>query len=389
MVVPGTIFEELGFHYTGPVDGHNLNELVSTLREIKKRKGPRLLHVITTKGKGYHPAEENPERYHAVKAGFHTKEITKSSSTHHMTYSQVFGQWIYDMATRDDRLVGITPAMCRGSGMEKFATQYKDRFYDVGIAEQHATTLAAGLACGGKKPVVAIYSTFLQRAYDQVIHDVALQNLDVTFAIDRAGLVGPDGPTHAGSFDLSFLRCVPNLVIMAPADENECYQMLNTAYHHQGPAAVRYPKGFRTENLTLNKSDSVLPLGEAKLLKAGKNIALLAFGRMVDSALAAGDQLNATVYNMRFIKPLDTKVLQQVAKTHRLIVTIEENAIQGGAGSAINEYLLQKNIHVALLNLGLPDQFISHGSIEKLLAQCGLHTAGIIHAINDKLKTIT
>lgn len=388
MIVPGAIFEELGFHYTGPIDGHNLTDLTSTLREIKKRKGPRLLHVITTKGKGYHPAEKNPEQYHAVSAGFHSN-TSKKFNLPHMKYSQVFGEWLCATAEHDTRLIAITPAMCQGSGMENFSVNYKDRFYDVGIAEQHAVTLAAGMACGGNKPVVAIYSTFLQRAYDQVIHDVALQNLDVTFAIDRAGLVGPDGPTHSGNFDLSFLRCIPNLVIMAPADENECYQMLKTAYQYKGPAAVRYPRGYQTENFKLIKNTSTLPIGQAKLLRKGKNIALLAFGRMVKTALMVGNKLDATVYNMRFIKPLDIRTLQDVAKTHRLIVTIEENTTQGGAGSAINEFLLQAKNAPFLLNLGLPDQFISHGTVAKLLAQCKLDVNGISNAINKKLKELS
>ena len=388
MILPGTLFEELGFHYTGPIDGHNLTELTSSFGEIKKRKGPQLIHVITTKGKGYDPAEKNPERYHAVSAGFHTK---KSFSTHfstRMTYSEVFGQWLSDVAKLDSRLIGITPAMSQGSGMEKFALQYSDRFYDVGIAEQHATTLAAGMACQGAKPIVAIYSTFLQRAYDQLIHDVALQNLDVTFAIDRAGLVGPDGPTHAGSFDLSFLRCIPNTVVMAPADENECYQMLNTAYQHKGPAAVRYPKGYSTDNIQLKRTTSRIPIGKATQLRSGKNVAILAFGRMVKPAKKAADALDATLYNMRFIKPLDMDVLTLVAKTHQLIVTVEENAIQGGAGSAINEYLIQQKNCPLTLNLGLPDQFIPHGTVEKLLAHCKLDAASIIHAVNKKMQNI-
>ena len=387
MIVPGALFEELGFHYTGPIDGHNLNDLISTLREIKKRKGPRLLHIITTKGKGYHPAEKNPEQYHAVSAGFHSKGSTMHSQ-HHMTYSQVFGKWLCETAKYDNRLIGITPAMCQGSGMEKFAATYKDRFYDVGIAEQHAVTLAAGMACGGDKPVVAIYSTFLQRAYDQLIHDVALQNLDVTFAIDRAGLVGPDGPTHSGNFDLSFLRCIPNLVIMAPADENECYQMLNTAYQYKGPSAVRYPRGYQTENFKLIKNSLTIPIGQAKMLRKGKNIALLSFGRMVKTALIVGDRFDATVYNMRFIKPLDIRTLKYIAETHHLIVTLEENVIHGGAGSAINEVLSQKKSSPSLLNLGLPDQFIPHGTVTKLLIQCGLDVNGISHAIHQKLKEI-
>ena len=379
MVLPGTLFEELGFHYTGPIDGHHLPELISTLTEIKKRQGPQFIHVITRKGKGYKPAEENPIEYHAVSPGFHSQaKQTVSSQT--LTYSQVFGKWLCDMAEKDERLIGITPAMSEGSGMQDFEKKFPKKFYDVGIAEQHALTFAAGLACENKKPVIGIYSTFLQRAYDQLIHDIALQNLDVTFAIDRAGLVGSDGPTHAGSFDLSFLRCIPNIILMAPADENECYQMLTTAYHYAGPAAVRYPRGAGTGSI-IEKEVKKLTIGKAEICRQGEKIALLSFGSLLQNALKAGGKLNATVCNMRFIKPLDETLILELVKTHELLVTIEENAVQGGAGSAVNECLARHHLPIKILNLGLPDIFLEHGKVENMLAQCGLDAEGIIAAV--------
>jgi len=376
MVVPGTLFEELGFDYFGPVDGHDLPNLIRMFENLKKLKGPRLLHLITKKGKGYPHAEENPCSYHGVspfdpKVG--QKPTTPASNPN---YTNVFGQWLCDMAAKDKKLVGITPAMSEGSGLVEFSQKYPDRYFDVAIAEQHAVTLAAGLACEGLKPVVAIYSTFLQRAYDQLIHDVVLQNLSVLFAIDRAGLVGADGPTHAGSFDLSFMRCLPNLVIMAASDANECRQMLYTGHQHQGPAAVRYPRGAGPE-VSIQSEMSLIPLGKAEPRRQGKKIALLAFGSLLTPALAAGEALDASVINMRFVKPLDEKMLITLAGEHQLLVTLEENAIAGGAGSGINEYLLSQGIQVPILNLGLPDQFSEHGAHSDLLRNYGLDAKGI------------
>jgi len=383
MVLPGTLFEELGFHYSGPIDGHNLHKLITTLKEIKKREGPQLIHVITHKGKGYKPAEENPTQYHAVQAGFYSNGQTNGKSDV-LTYSNVFGKWLCDIAKKDDRLVGITPAMCEGSGMQEFAAKYPESFYDVGIAEQHALTFAAGLACENKKPVVGIYSSFLQRAYDQLIHDIALQNLDVTFAVDRAGLVGSDGSTHAGSFDLSFLRCIPNLMIMAPSDENECYRMLTTAYEYKGPAAVRYPRGVGIGAI-LKKNEEPLTIGKAEIRRKGEKVALLAFGSLLQPSLKAGDKLNATVCNMCFIKPLDEKLIVELANAHQLLVTIEENAVQGGAGSAVNECLAKHHLQTKILNLGLPDTFLEHGKVESMLTACGLDANGIIQSIQNIL----
>ena len=381
MVVPGTFFEELGFNYIGPINGHDLPKLISTLKNIKTMQGAKLLHVITTKGKGYEPAEQQRIKYHAVKPGF-CDTTPKSTSSSSLTYSNVFGQWMCDIADADPRAVGITPAMREGSDLIEFSKRYPARYFDVAIAEQHSVTFAAGLACEGKKPVVAIYSTFLQRAYDQLIHDVAIQNLDVTFAIDRAGLVGADGPTHAGSFDLSFLRCIPNMVIMAPSTGNECRQMLQTAYTYQGPAAVRYPRG-NIPDLEMSESLECIEIGKAQISRRGQCVALLAFGSMVSPALEAGEKLNATVINMRFIKPLDEALLLEVAQQHQLIVTIEENAVMGGAGSAVCELLNAHNIHIPVKQLGLPDHFIEHGKPEAMLAACGLDAAGIYRAVGD------
>lgn len=384
MIAPGTLFEELGFHYFGPIDGHDLKTLVPMLQNLKSHKGPQLLHVITTKGKGYEPAELDPVTYHAVKPGFKTPKTTQS--TPKLTYSDIFGQWLCDLAELDQQMYAITPAMCEGSGMTQFAKEYPERYCDVGIAEQHCVTLAAGLACEGIKPIVAIYSTFLQRGYDQLIHDVALQNLDVTFAIDRGGLVGADGPTHAGSFDLSYLRCIPNMVVMAPADENECRQMLYTGYQYEGPAAVRYPRGTGP-GVPMEKQMQALEIGTAKICRQGQSIAILAFGSMVNPAVKAGDELNATVINMRFVKPLDEKLIREIALTHRFIITVEENALMGGAGSAVNEFLAKENFICSILNLGLPDSFLEHGNPDAMLKECGLDTQGIITAIKQRLAT--
>jgi 1-deoxy-D-xylulose-5-phosphate synthase len=387
MVVPGTLFEELGFNYIGPIDGHDLPTLVSILQNLREMKGPRLLHIVTRKGKGYAPAEADPVKYHGVtpfdpKVGIVTKQSKTPSSP---SYTQVFGDWLCDMAAKDDRLMGITPAMCEGSGMVEFAKQYPERYIDVGIAEQHCVTLAGGMACEGSKPVVAIYSTFLQRAYDQVIHDVVLQKLPVLFAIDRAGVVGPDGPTHAGMFDLSFLRNLPNMVVMAPADENECRQMLYTGFKLDQPAAVRYPRG-KGRGAKINKDMKALPIGKAETRRQGKDIAILAFGAMVDPAQAAADSLDATLINMRFVRPLDEALILELASSHRMFVTIEENVIAGGAGSAINEFLASQDINKPVLNLGLPDCFQEHGSREELLEEAGLDSNSILYAIQSFLE---
>lgn len=378
MVVPGTLFEELGFNYIGPIDGHDLDMLVSTLENLKHISGPRFLHIVTQKGKGYAPAEKDPLAYHGVPAFDPSKDcLPKSAPSPHPTYTEVFGEWLCDMAALDERLLGITPAMREGSGLVKFSECYPKRYFDVAIAEQHAVTLAAGQACQGAKPVVAIYSTFLQRAYDQMIHDVAIQNLDVLFALDRAGLVGPDGPTHAGSFDYSYMRCIPNMLVMAPADENECRQMLYTGFMHEGPASVRYPRG-KGPGVAVDKTMSALPIGKAEVRHQGSRIAILAWGSMVTPALEAGKQLDATVVNMRFVKPIDTELVLELAKSHDVLVTVEENVIPGGAGSAVNDFLQAQQILMPVLNIGLPDSFVEQGTREELLALCGLDIQGII-----------
>jgi 1-deoxy-D-xylulose-5-phosphate synthase len=378
MIVPGTLFEELGFNYIGPIDGHDLDMLVPTLENLKHISGPRFLHVVTKKGKGYAPAENDPLAYHGVPAFDPSKDcLPKSKPSPHPSYTEVFGEWLCDMADQDERLLGITPAMREGSGLVKFSQMYPDRYFDVAIAEQHAVTLAAGQACQGAKPVVAIYSTFLQRAYDQLIHDVALQNLDVLFALDRAGLVGPDGPTHAGSFDYSYLRCIPNMLVMAPADENECRQMLTTGFLHQGPASVRYPRG-KGPGVKIDKALTTLPIGTAELRHQGSRIAILAWGSMVTPALEVGKHLSATVINMRFIKPLDEALLLELAKSHDTLVTVEENVLAGGAGSAVNDFLQAQRILMPVLNIGLPDSFIEQGTREELLTLCGLDVQGIL-----------
>jgi 1-deoxy-D-xylulose-5-phosphate synthase len=380
MVAPGTLFEELGFNYIGPIDGHDLDTLVTTLRNLRNTDGPRFLHVVTKKGKGYLPAEKDPVAYHGVGTFDPSKDHLPKAKPSSPTYTEVFGKWLCDMAEADPRLLGVTPAMREGSGLVEFEQRFPSRYFDVGIAEQHAVTLAAGLACEGYKPVVAIYSTFLQRAYDQLIHDVVLQKLPVLFAIDRAGLVGPDGPTHAGSFDYSYLRCLPDIVIMAPADENECRQMLYTGFQHEGPAAVRYPRG-KGPGTAVEETMTALPVGKAEVRRKGKGIALLAFGSMVAPALEVGEQLDATVVNMRFIKPLDEKLILQMAKDHDLLVTIEENAIPGGAGNGVNEVLNAHGCHTPLLTIGLPDAFIEQGTREEVLSLACLDVPGLLKAI--------
>jgi len=382
MIIPGTLFEELGFNYIGPIDGHDIDSLVETLDNLKHLNGPQFLHIVTQKGKGYSPAEENPCAFHGISQFDRQTGKTSNKKPSTLTYTEVFSEWLCDMAAKDDRLMGITPAMREGSGLVKFSEEYPQRYFDVGIAEQHAVTLAAGLACEGLKPVVAIYSTFLQRAYDQLIHDVALQNLPVMFAIDRAGLVGPDGATHAGSFDLSYLRAIPNLLIMAPADEQECREMLSTGFNHDGPSAVRYPRGYGPGVSTENNLESI-EIGKAKLCRQGEDIAILAFGSLVATATLAADQLNATVINMRFIKPLDEKLCLELSQHYQLIVTVEENAVAGGAGSGVNEFFNQQAITVPVMNLGLADSFLEHGSREELLSISGLDAAGIIRSIKN------
>ncbi|TXI19290.1 MAG: 1-deoxy-D-xylulose-5-phosphate synthase [Nitrosomonas sp.] len=378
MVTPGTLFEEFGFNYIGPIDGHDLDVLITTLKNIKLLEGPQFLHVVTRKGAGYKLAEEDPILYHGV-GKFDPKKGIIAKSNGNPTYTQVFGDWLCDMAAQDSRLIGVTPAMREGSGLVRFSQEYPERYFDVGIAEQHAVTFAAGAACDGLKPVVAIYSTFLQRAYDQLIHDVAIQNLAVVFAIDRAGLVGADGPTHAGSFDLSYLRCIPNMTVMAPADENECRQMLYTAFKLDTPSAVRYPRGSGM-GMPVQKKMQALPIGRGEMRRQGEKIALLAFGSMVAPCLEAAEELNATVVNMRFVKPLDDELVAALANSHELLITVEENTIIGGAGSAVTESLNSQHINAKVVQLGLPDIFIDQGDHAQMLADCGLDKNGIIKA---------
>ena len=385
MLTPGTLFEELGFNYIGPIAGHDLDSLIPTLNNLKALKGPRFLHVITRKGQGYKLAEADPVLYHGV-SRFDTANGVEPGKAGKLSYTQIFGDWLCDMAASDMRLVGITPAMREGSGMVRFAEEFPGRFHDVGIAEQHALSFAAGLACEGMKPVVAIYSTFLQRAYDQLIHDIALQNLPVMLAIDRGGLVGADGATHNGAFDLSYLSCVPNMVVMAPADENECRMMLTTAYRHDGPAAVRYPRGSGP-GVRLDAALAGLPLGKGELRRQGRRVALLAFGSMLAPALAAGERLDASVANMRFVKPIDEELIRQLALSHQLLVSIEENALIGGAGAEVARVLEQAGSTTPLLRLGLPDRFIDHGDSAQLLAQLGLDASGIVASVEKCSKT--
>ena len=380
MFVPSTLFEEMGFHYTGPIDGHDVDALLGTLKTLKGLKGPQLLHVITTKGKGYELAEGDQIGYHAVSPFDPEKGLVSKPGAKKPTYTDVFGDWLCDMAAADPKLLGITPAMREGSGLVRFSKEYPDRYFDVAIAEQHAVTLAAGMACEGAKPVVAIYSTFLQRGYDQLVHDVAIQKLDVLFAIDRGGVVGPDGATHAGNLDLSFLRCVPNMLVMAPADEDECRQMLSTGFAHEGPAAVRYPRGSGP-GVAVSQSLDVLPIGKAQLRRRGTRIALLAFGAIVPAAEQVGGELGLTVVNMRFVKPLDRALLLELANTHEGFVTLEDNVVAGGAGSGVSELLAAEGIAMPILHLGLPDEFQHHASREDLLSEAGLDAAGIRAAV--------
>ena len=384
MLVPGTLFEELGWNYIGPIDGHDLPTLLATLRNMRDLEGPQFLHVITTKGKGFAPAEADPIGYHAITK---LEPLTPSPEPKQPTgpkYSSVFGQWLCDMAAEDARLVGITPAMKEGSDLVAFSERFAERYFDVAIAEQHAVTLAAGMACDGLKPVVAIYSTFLQRAYDQLIHDVAVQNLDVLFAIDRAGLVGEDGPTHAGSFDLSYLRCIPNLLVMTPSDENELRRMLTTGHLFKGPAAVRYPRGSGP-NAAIEPALEPLEIGVGVIRRQGRKVALLVFGVQLHEALKVGDLLDATVVDMRFVKPLDAALVRQLADSHELLVTIEENAVMGGAGSAVSEFLAAENRVLPILHLGLPDRYVEHAKPSQMLRECGLDAAGIEAAVRQRL----
>ena len=384
MVLPGTLFEELGFNYIGPIDGHNLPILLTTIGNIKQLNGPQLLHVVTTKGKGFAPAEEDPIAYHAVPV-FDPKETKLPKSKKKVTYSNVFGKWLCDMAAQNEKLMGITPAMREGSDLIAFSREYKERYFDVGIAEQHAVTLAAGMACEGSKPVCAIYSSFLQRGYDQLIHDVALQKLDVLFAIDRSGLVGGDGATHHGSFDISFLRCIPNIIIMTPSDENECRLMLTTGFNYQGCAAVRYPRGAGS-GIDAGSDLQEIEIGKAIIRRQGKAIALLAFGSMLKNALLVAEEIDATVVDMRFVKPLDEAMIIELSQSHSRLVTVEENAIAGGAGSAVGECLSKNNLQIAIQHLGIKDEFIEHGEPDDLLALCELDVEGIKNQIENYSK---
>lgn len=384
MVVPGTLFEELGFNYIGPVDGHDVLELIKTIKNMRELKGPQFLHVMTKKGKGYEPAEKDPIGYHGVpKFDPNANSLPKSKSTS-PTFSKIFGDFLCDMAAQDPKLLAITPAMREGSGMVRFSKEYPEQYFDVAIAEQHAVTLATGMAIGGYNPIVAIYSTFLQRGYDQLIHDIAIMNLPVMFAIDRAGLVGADGQTHQGAFDLSFMRCIPNMTIMAPADENECRQMLYTGHLHQGPSAVRYPRGTGM-GVELEAQFTALPIGKGRMMRQGEKVAILNFGTFLPSALTAADALNATVADMRFVKPLDEQLIRDLAASHDVLVTLEENAIAGGAGAGVIEFMMKEKIIKPVLNLGLPDHFVAQGTQEELHAELGLDATGIEQAIREYL----
>jgi 1-deoxy-D-xylulose-5-phosphate synthase len=383
MVVPGTIFEEFGFNYVGPIDGHDLEALVPTLENLRDKKGPQFLHVVTKKGYGYQPAEADPVKYHAASGKFNPAEGFPKSAPSKPTFTQIFGQWLCDMAEADARLVAITPAMREGSGMVEFHKRFPGRYHDVGIAEQHAVTLAAGMACEGVKPVVAIYSTFLQRGYDQLIHDVAIQNLPVMFALDRAGLVGADGATHAGAYDIAYLRCVPNVALLAPSDEDQCRKALTAAFRHDGPAAVRYPRGAGV-GAAVDPALEALAWGQGEVRRRGRRIAILAFGTLLHPALAAAQVLDATVADMKFIKPLDAALACELARDHDAVVTLEEGCVMGGAGSAVAEAIAAAGIDRPLLQLGLPDRFIEHGDPAKLLSLCGLDAAGIERSIVER-----
>ncbi|MBD8708574.1 MULTISPECIES: 1-deoxy-D-xylulose-5-phosphate synthase [Pseudomonas] len=384
MLVPGTLFEELGWNYIGPIDGHDLPILIATLRNMRDLKGPQFLHVVTKKGKGFAPAEVDPIGYHAITKLDPLNAPVVPKKAGGPKYSGVFGQWLCDMAEADERLVGITPAMKEGSDLVAFSERFPERYFDVAIAEQHAVTLAAGMACEGAKPVVAIYSTFLQRGYDQLIHDVAVQNLDVLFAIDRAGLVGEDGPTHAGSFDLSYLRCIPGMLVMTPSDENELRKMLTTGHLFKGPAAVRYPRG-NGPNAVIESSLEPLEIGKGVVRRQGSKVAMLVFGVQLTEALIVAEKLDATVVDMRFVKPLDEALVREMAGSHDLLVTVEENAIMGGAGAAVSEFLARENILKSVLHLGLPDVYVEHAKPAQMLAECGLDAAGIEASINQRL----
>lgn len=387
LMAPGTLFEELGFNYIGPIDGHDIPVLIQTLENMKHLKGPQFLHVVTKKGRGFGPAESDPIGYHAINKIEATAGKKPSPEPKKPSYSNIFGQWICDAAAQDARVLGITPAMKEGSDLIKFAQQFPDRYYDVAIAEQHAVTLAAGMACEGMKPVVAIYSTFLQRAYDQLIHDVAVQDLDVTFAIDRAGLVGADGATHAGAFDISFLRCIPNMLIMAPSDENECRRMLQTALEFNGPSAVRYPRGTGPGVEACTEIE-LLEIGKARKLLKGERVAILSFGALLPAAHEAAIALNATLIDMRFVKPLDEQSILEALASHTLIVTIEENVIAGGAGAGVAEFIQAQDLLIDIMHLGLPDEFIDHGKPEDLLEQCGLDGKSVLRKISNRLNKI-
>ncbi|MEC8814052.1 MAG: 1-deoxy-D-xylulose-5-phosphate synthase [Pseudomonadota bacterium] len=388
MVSPGTLFEELGLNYIGPIDGHNLDKLVTYLGKLKEITGPHLLHVFTRKGCGFYPAEQDPIGYHAL-SKIEPKPPVKTAEPKPKLpkYSDIFGRWLCDIAEQDKRLVAITPAMREGSGMVEFSRRFPDQYEDVAIAEQHAVTLAAGYACEGQKPVVAIYSTFLQRAYDQLIHDVALQNLDVTFGIDRAGLVGEDGPTHAGAYDLSFMRCIPNLVIMAPSDENECRQLLYTGYLYPGPAAIRYPRGTGP-GVAIEETMTALPIGKGRVVREGSGVAILSFGTVLSAGLKAAEHLSATLADMRFVKPIDETLILDLASRHDLLVTVEENTVQGGAGSAVSEVLARNGVVLPILNLGIPDYYVEHGKPAEMIAECGLNAEGIEQSIRERLTLL-
>ena len=385
LLSPGTLFEELGFNYIGPIDGHDLDALIPTLQNLQKLPGPQFLHVITKKGQGYKLAEADPVRYHGVSKFQPDQGLDGEKPAERPSYTQIFGDWLCDMAATDDRLVAITPAMGEGSGMMRFAERFPTRYFDVGIAEQHAVTFAAGLACEGLRPVLAIYSTFLQRGYDQLLHDVALQNLPVVFALDRGGLVGADGPTHHGTFDFSYITCIPNMVLMTPADENECRRMLTTAFHHDGPAVVRYPRGAGM-GVKPEKALSALPIGKGEIRRQGRRVALLAFGAMLAPALAAAEELDATVANMRFVKPIDRELILQLAAEHSLLVSVEENVLIGGAGAEVARVLEDAGSTVNFVRIGLPDRFIDHGDQALLLAETGLDKNGILQKVHSCLK---